>query len=405
MSSTSLMYHGFGIREYHYIRTTYKNGSIYFTVIRKPFTLRCPCCNDKNVIRRGSVERWFHSLPLGKKKTFIIAHIPRVECNHCQITRQIHIGFSDSRVTYTKALKRYVLELSKFMTIKDVALLLGLSWDTVKSIQKQNLKKRFKKPKLKGLKSIAIDEINIGKGRYLTVALDLKTGAIVFVGDGKGSDALEPFWRSVKRKRSVKIKAVAIDMSPAYIKAVTENLPKAKMVFDHFHVVKLFNEKLSNFRRMLYNKTPDILSRSVLKGTRWLLLTGHEKLAETQDKMDRLEKALLLNKPLATVYYMKEDLRQLWNWADKDAASWHLNSWLAMARSSGVNMLKKFANTLEKHRDGILAYYDCRISTGPLEGTNNKIKTMKRQAYGFRDIEFFKLKIMAIHEAKYALVG
>jgi len=104
---------------------------------------------------------------------------------------------------------------------------------------------------------------------------------------------------------------------------------------------------------------------------------------------------------------MKEDLRQIWNWTnDKKAAEWHLNSWIAMAQNSGINMLKKFAKTLEKHFEGILAYFDFDgLSTGPLEGTNNKIKTMQRKAYGYRDMEFFKLKIMALHETKYALVG
>ena len=176
-------------------------------------------------------------------------------------------------------------------------------------------------------------------------------------------------------------------------------------MFDHFHIIKLFNEKLSNFRRILFNATPESLKKSVIKGSRWLLLTAHENLVEKQDQVKRLTNALLLNMPLATAYYMKEDLRLLWDWEDKPTASWHLDSWISMAKESGLPILEKFAGTLTKHRDGILAYYDFPISTGPLEGTNNKIKTMKRQAYGFRDIEFFKLKIMALHETKYALVG
>jgi transposase len=136
-----------------------------------------------------------------------------------------------------------------------------------------------------------------------------------------------------------------------------------------------------------------------------LLLTARETLALKPDKMTRLDSALALNKSLSTAYYMKEDLRQLWSWDDKKTASWHMDSWISMAKESGISMLSKFAKTLDKHREGILAFYDYRISTGPLEGTNNKIKTMKRQAYGFRNHEFFKLKIMALHETKYALVG
>jgi transposase len=234
--------------------------------------------------------------------------------------------------------------------------------------------------------------------------LDLATGAVVFVGYGKGADALEPFWEKLGRGKA-KIKAVAIDMSPAYISAVKENLPNASIVFDHFHIIKLYNDKLSDFRCKLFREATDLLKKNILKGTRWLLLSGQENLDDERDEGTRLREALKLNEPLAVAYYMKEDLRRLWDWTEKKAAEWHLGSWIAMARASNIPMLNKFANTLSAHRTGILAYFDHRISTGPLEGTNNKIKTMKRQAYGYRDMEFFKLKILGLHETRYALVG
>ena len=119
----------------------------------------------------------------------------------------------------------------------------------------------------------------------------------------------------------------------------------------------------------------------------------------------RLQEALALNQPLSAAYYMKEDLRQIWKQPNKEKAKEFLTDWVWRAGTSGISMLKKMAKTIAFHKFGILAYYDYPISTGPLEGTNNKIKTMKRQAYGFRDKEFLKLKIMACHEAKYALVG
>jgi transposase len=403
--STSLLYHAFGIKDYDHQSIKFNEGHVIFTITRKEFSFVCPCCKSTDVIRRGSTFRSFYSLPIGNKQTFIKTNIPRVECKQCHKVRQIDIGFADERVTYTKALERYALSLSKYMTIKDIANHLGISWDIIKNLQKRYLQKKYKDLNYREMKRIAIDEINIGKGVYLTVVLNLETGAIVFVGDGKGSDALVPFWLKIKRKRSVQIEAVAIDMSPAYIKAVSENLPQAQIVFDHFHVVKLFNEKLSDFRRMLFTTTATESKKIVLKGSRWLLLMGNERLKERDNCEKRLHDALELNKSLAIAYYMKEDLRHLWSWRDKTTATWHLDSWIEMARISGVTMLNKFANTLEKHRDGILSFFKYRISTGPLEGTNNKIKTMKRQAYGFRDLEFFKLKIMALHETKYALVG
>jgi transposase len=405
--STSLLYHGFGVVGYRYVRTDYQAGGIILTIKRQEFSVRCSVCNSKDVIRHGSLPRWFCSLPIGRKSTYIKTDIPRIECRECNTIRQADIGFADPRYTYTRALGRYVLDLARHMTISDVAKHLSLSWDLIKSIQKRYLEKKYKNPNFRQLKRIAIDEIYVGKRGYLTVVLDVLSGAVVFVGDGKGGDALEPFWKKLRRIRKLQIEAVAIDMSPAYIKAVRENLKDAVIVFDHFHVIKMFNEKLSDFRRQLFNVTEELLPRSVLKGTRWLLLTARERLDTDQDKQQRLEQALELNRPLATVYYMKEDLRQLWNWkGDKVAAKWHLTSWIEMARSSGIGMLKKFAKTLERHFDGILAYFDFdSLSTGPLEGTNNKIKTMQRKAYGFRDVEFFKLKIMALHETKYALVG
>ena len=145
--------------------------------------------------------------------------------------------------------------------------------------------------------------------------------------------------------------------------------------------------------------------QAVLKGTRWLLLKNPENLDDDKGEPERLEKALRLNKPLATVYYMREELRLFWEQEDKEAAGEFLDLWCQTAKTSGVSMLRSFAKTLQKHRAGILSWYDYRISTGPLEGTNNKIQTMKRQAYGYRDEEFFRLKIYAAHLTKYALVG
>src|SRR5207253_3069416 len=133
-----------------------------------------------------------------------------------------------SRRSYTKAFERYELELSKRMTIRDVAAHLGVGWDVIKDIQKRDLSRRFAKPKLKHLRRIAIDEIAVAKGhRYLTVVMDLESGAVVFVGDGRGADALRPFWKRLRPSRA-KIEAVAMDMSPAYLNAVSTHLPEAK---------------------------------------------------------------------------------------------------------------------------------------------------------------------------------
>jgi transposase len=403
--STSLLYHGFGLVGYEYVRTQYAGGAVIFSVKRRRGKFRCSFCRSRNIISRGTIPRRFRIVPIGSKRVFLDYEVQRLECRRCGKIRQEKLGFADPRFSYGHAFERYALDLSKHMTIQDVARHLGISWDVIKEIQKRDLTRRFSRRCLKNVRRIAIDEIAVLKGhRYLTVVLDMDTGAVIFVGDGKGGDALDPFWKKLRRSRA-KVKAVAMDMSPAYISAVLEHLPKATIVFDHFHVIKLFNDKLSDLRRDLYREAKENLHKEVLKGTRWLLLKNPENLDPEKKEKERLAEALKLNEPLSCAYYLKEDLRQIWLQPNKETAEIVFADWVKRAQSTSIKMLKKFADTLAGYKSGILAYYDYRISSGPLEGTNNKIKTMKRMAYGFRDMEFFKLKIMALHETKYALVG
>jgi len=403
--STSLLYHGFGIRGYQYVKTSYEGGQVIFTIRREPGTLRCAACGSRRVVRRGFQSRCFHSLPIGGRAVRIALDVPRTGCADCGQVRQVSVGFAPERRHYTRAFERYVLDLSQHMTIRDVAEHLGVGWDLVKEMQKRDLGRRFRRIRLQRLRRIAIDEIAIGRGhRYLTVVLNLVSGAVVFVGEGKGAEALKPFWKRLKRS-GARIEAVAMDMSPAYLSAVANHLPKAVIVFDHFHVIKLFNEKLSDLRRELYREAKDQLHKDVLKGTRWLLLKNPENLDRTRDESKRLHEALLLNQPLATAYYMREDLRRVWEQSDRSAAQRVLDDWIRRAECSGIRTLIRFAHTLAAHRSGILNYYRYRISTGPLEGTNTKIRVLQRKAYGFRDTEFFKLKIYALHETRYELVG
>jgi len=403
--STSLLYHGFGIRDYRYVRTKYISGGVVFTIERKMETCCCVACGSENVWRAGVVVRQFRTVPIGSKRVELEARIPRLACQDCGAVRQAAIGFAEPRRTYTKAFHRYVLDLSRHMTIKDVARHLGVSWDVVKEIQKKYLRRRFARPKLKHVRQIAIDEISTGKGhKYVTIVMDLESGAVIHVGKGKGGDALTPFWKRLRASHA-KIEAVATDMSPAYIDAVTTYLPHATLVFDRFHVIKLYNDKLSQLRRDLYRQLKDSMQKQVLKGVRWLLLKRPENLDSTREEPKRLEEALRLNEPLAIAYQLKEELNEVWEQDDQEAAKALLMDWIVYAESTGIRMLKQFAKTLRFHAFGILAWYDYPISTGPLEGTNNKIKTMKRQAYGFRDPEFLMLKILGIHETTYALVG
>lgn len=404
--SASLLYHAFGVRGYRYVRSDYQLGETVFTIDQADERLRCAACGSRRVIRRGKSERrLFKTVPIGWRPTWVLFAIPRLGCQDCGVVRQAEVGFADPRCHYTRALERYVLDLLRSMTIQDAADLVELSWDTVKDIQKRHLRRQFSSPRLRDLKYIAIDELAIGKGhRYVTVVMDLKSQRVVHVGDGKGGDALRPFWKRL-RASGAKPKAVATDLSAAYLQAVLTHLRGVKHVADRFHVIKLMNERLSEFRRNLYREWSNVLQRKVLKGTRWLLLKNPDHLDEKKDERRRLEEALTMNQPLATAYYLKEDLRQIWSQPDKQTARRVLDDWIRRASVTGTKPLQQMANTLASVRSSILNHYDFPISTGPLETMNNKIQLLRRKAYGYRDQEFFKLKILALHNTKYALVG
>jgi transposase len=342
---------------------------------------------------------------VGSKPVFIEMNVPKIECQSCGTRRRVEITFAESRRRHTRSFERYVVELLAFMTPIDVARHLGISWDLANDIQKRRLQRRYAKPKLKHLRRIAIDEIHLVKlHRFITLVLDLESGAVVFVGKGKGVEALKPFWKRLKSSRA-KIQAVAMDMSPAYRSAVLENLPKASLVFDRFHIMKLLNEKLTELRRELFREAEGLLNKNVLKGIRWLLLKNRENLDPSKDELHRLEEALRLNRPLAIAYYLKDDLRRFWEQDDFVSAFNFLDDWCARAQASRIRILEKFAKTLLGHRSGLLAWYHHPISTGPLEGVNNKIKLMQRRAYGYRDLELFRLRIYSLHETRFELVG
>ena len=197
----------------------------------------------------------------------------------------------------------------------------------------------------------------------------------------------------------MKIEVVATDLSGAFIASVTENAPEATLVFDHFHVVKLMNDAVYSGRRTQYAVETDLNKRKIIKGTRWLLLQNGTDVMDSRHR-NRLDNVLELNKPIAQAYFLKEYLREIWMQPNKAEAEKVIDDWVRIARDSGQKQLVKMAATLLAHRWGILAWYDHHISSGRVEGINNKIKVMKRNAYGFRDEEYFKLRLFSLHDCR-----
>lgn len=288
------------------------------------------------------------------------------------------------------------------MTLSEVAAMSHLGWDTAKDIVKSDLGRRYARIPLRHVRYLAVDEFHVGrKGRFMTVVVDLESGEILWVARGRGKDALRKFFRKLRLSRA-KVKAVACDMSAAYWSAVLECLPGVDIVFDHFHIVKLANDRIEELRRALQREA-GILERRYIKGTRYLLLMGAENVPD--DKREALEEALRFNAPLSCAYYLKEELRALWSQPTGAAMKRFLDAWCKRALESGIVQMASLARTLRGHAVGIPDHFKHRISTGKLEGINNKIKTLKRKAYGYRDESFFILKLYSLHESKLKFTG
>lgn len=402
--STSLIYHAFGAVGYQYLKTEYKEGEIRLHVEKKPKYQGCAVCGSFDVIRKGQAIREIRTLPIGKRPVFLVLHLHRLYCKACQSLQLEPILVADPKKHWARTLGRYIVDLLRRTTVEDVARHLGMSWDTVKDIHLWALRRKYAKRKLRHLKYLGVDEVAVRKGHsYLTVVVDLETGAVVWVAPGRTAESLEVFLKKVKRS-GARIEAIAMDMWPAYITATMNQYSSKVIVFDRYHVIAMCNRMLDEVRHGAA-RDASLTERNVYVGVRYLLLQGEEKIRNDQEARAKLDRLFTVNKPLYTAYLLKEELRALWTCSSRSQAEMYLQNWLKKAWTSGVTALSKFARTLAAHRTGILNFFDHPFTTGMVEGINNKIKLLKRQAYGFRDMEYFTLRIYALHESRYALIG
>lgn len=300
-------------------------------------------------------------------------------------------------------LARMIVDLARFMTLSDIAGWLMLSWDTVKTVVQKRLEKDYRCIGYRHVRAIAIDELYLGRARkYVTLVIDMESGRIIWVGNGRGSEALREFWRRFKLS-GARLKAVAMDMSGAYAASVRAHAPHAILTFDRFHVIKLMNERLDDLRRELVREAQNQEAKEAIKGMRWLLLHRYDNLEK--DAAKRLQRSLELNQPLECAYLLKEELGELWQQRDGRKAWAFLRDWCSKAKASGIRQLEAMAGTLLRHAKGILGYYKTGLTSGKMEGINRKIRGLLASAFGFRDHDFFKLRLYALHEAKFKFVG
>ena len=246
-----------------------------------------------------------------------------------------------------------------------------------------------------------MDEIYIksqGKEKYITIVRDLKSGAVLYVGDGKGTDSLKAFGKKLRHSKA-KITAIAMDMSKAYITWVNKNLSDAMIVFDHFHVIKLMNDKVDKVRRRV-SAGLDEQQGKLLKNQGFLFLRNVENLEpDAKLLLDNLRKVF---KELGDTSMMKEALRSIYHMAKNDfQAETAFKNWCSIARQTEIKELIEMSKTIENNLSGIIACWKTdALSNAGMECFNNKIRRLIRQAYGFKDKEYFTLKIYNLPNTK-----
>lgn len=330
-------------------------------------------------------------LNLADRQVWLEVEYRKVWCPVCRKARVEHLSFCDSPQRLTHRLRRYIYDLCKLLPITQVAEHLGLDPKTVKAVDQEFLEQDFGKTDYRALRILAIDEIAVKKGhQYMTVVMDYVSGRVVWTGLGHDKETLDRFFAGMSAEEKAGIEAVAMDMWDAYINRVGHHCPQALIVFDFFHVVKAYGQVIDEVRREEVRKAVGP-AKEVIKGSRYLLLRNRQNLKPQQK--DRLKELLGLNETLNQVYVLKDQLKMIYHYKRRSAAQAALEQWIAMAQRVDHAAMRQFIKTLRNHEEGILNHCRFPIGTSRLEGVNNKIKVIKRKAYGFHDSVYFGLKI------------
>jgi transposase len=363
---------------------------------------RCHRCGEVVGEVHEVTPRKVRDLPILDAETWLVVPRVRLRCPRCGPAVEV-VPWLDRYQRMTKRFAESVARLAQVLPIKQVAAHYGLSWDTVKALDRAALEARLGPVELTGIRQIAIDEFAIQKGhRYATSIVDPVTRKVLWVGRGCGREDIRPFFELLGPAGCAQLEAAVMDMSEAYEQEVRAHCPQAVIVYDLFHVVaKYGREVIDRVRVDLTNRLARAAGpgrsrarRRVIKGTRWLLLKNRANVTRPQDRV-RLREVLAANRPLWVVYVLKDALKRLWRYRYRGAAQRAWTQWYGWAIRSRLPALVTFARRLKAKLPGILAHCRYPLHTGVLEGINNKIKVIKRMAYGFRDDAYFFLKIRA----------
>lgn len=354
----------------------------------------CSGCHQPSTTIHEYCQRSIRDLPIVGRSVRLNVELRRVECGACG-KRMESVSWLDRYSRMTRRLAEAVTQACRRLPTLHVAELFGLHWDSVRLLERRALQAALEKLPKAQPKRLVMDEFALFKGhRYASVVLDADTRRVLWIGEGRSRAAIRPFFEELGPEGCARIEAVAMDMNTAFDLEVRQHCPQARVVYDLFHVVAKYGRevidrvRVDEANRLRHDKP----ARKVIKQARWLLLRNPENLKREEQQL-RLQDLLAANQSLMTVYLMKAELKTLWSpttaWGWRSA--W--KQWLRLAGESEIPALKQFAKRLRGYWRGILSRVRWPMHTGQLEGINNRIKVIKRMAYGYRDSEFFFMKI------------
>ena len=374
-----------------------KEGDIDKIIIeleRKENKYICSGCNRGVYTRHSSSTQDIRHLHLWKYITVIRFDKVKVRCNHCGI-RVEKLDFLGKYAHVTHELFHQTGELCKVMTVKDVSIFERLHWQTVKEIDKRTIQKAQAERDLTGITVLGVDEISVGRGHnywHMISGFDGTNGAeVIYVGEGRKESDLEPFWQWFGIKRIKKITHAVMDMWEGFINSFRNHILNVKIIYDKFHTIRHLLEALNDVRKVELKKAGERM-KGVLGGKKFILL---KKMSRVKGGARKALKHLLrINTRIYKAHLLKESFERLWSYNYKGAAKRFWEWWKEQLKWQRLEPYKKFVKMIDEHLDGILSYCDKKVSLGYIEGTNLKARNIIRRAYGYRDKEYMKLKII-----------
>jgi transposase len=347
--------------------------------------LPCPKCDCQDCSIHDRRERSWRHLNFWQYKTTLTAQVPRVRCDACGV-HQVEVPWAREGSGFTLLFEAMALRLVTDMPLCNAAEIMGEHDTRIWRIVHHYVGKAHAESDWRELKRIAVDETSKKKAHnYVTNFIDLETGALLFMTPGKDSATIGKFVEQLVDYNGAakSITEIAMDMSPAFRKGATEHLPQAEKVFDRFHVMMLTGEAFDKVRKEVSRE-----AGGLGRGGMWALRGNAERLSEEMRAIrERLVKE---HSKLGRAMNLREFLRDLWNYADRELAESHFEHWYSWARRCRLEPFKKLAKTLKKHWDGILAYYENWTTSAAIEAINGKLQLARKRARGYRNFDNFR---------------